>query len=509
MPALLSMHGITKIYPGVVANDRVELEVLEGEIHALLGENGAGKTTLVNILYGLTAPDGGTIHWKGAPVRIHSSAQAMRLGIGMVHQHFMLVPRFTGLQNVILGAGAERRVWLDLKQAALRVRTLADQYGLEVDLEAQVQDMALGMRQRLEILKALYRGAQLLILDEPTAVLPPTEAEALFEVLRRLAAQGRATIFISHKLEEVLAISDRITVLRDGHNVATLPAGEATKPGLARMMVGRPVVLEVVKTPARPTGRRVIEIEEVSVEREHGRDGLDGIWLHVDAGEIVGVAGIDGNGQGALLEILCGLSRPSRGLVRLLGVDVTDSSPRRIAALNVGRIPEDRASMGLLPRLSIKENLILASYARPPMSRWGILHGRTIGDFARRLVAEFDVRTPGIEMAVENLSGGNQQKVILARELHHDPEVLIVANATRGLDVGATEYTYRRVLEGRDRGAGVLLISSDLEEVLSLSDRIAVMHAGRIMGVVPAEAADRIRLGLMMTGTPLSMPEGA
>ena len=508
MPALLSMHGITKIYPGVVANDRVELEVLEGEIHALLGENGAGKTTLVNILYGLAAPDGGSIRWKGAPVRIHSSAQAMRLGIGMVHQHFMLVPRFTALQNIILGAGSERRVWLDLKRAAQRVRTLAEQYGLEVNLDAQVQDMDLGMRQRLEILKALYRGAQLLILDEPTAVLTPAEVEALFEVLRRLAAQGHATIFISHKLEEVLAISDRITVLRDGHNVATLPTREASQPGLAQLMVGRPVVLEVKKGPARPTGRRVIEIEGVSVEREHGRDRLDGISLHVEAGEIVGVAGIDGNGQGALLEILWGLSRPDRGRVTLLGVDVTDTSPRRIAALNVGRIPEDRATMGLLPRLSIKENLILQSYARPPLSRWGILRGRQMGEFARRLVAEFDVRTPGVELAVENLSGGNQQKVILARELHHDPEVLIVANATRGLDVGATEYTYRRVLEGRDRGAGVLLISSDLEEVLCLSDRIAIMHAGRIMGVVPAEAADRTRLGLMMTGTPLSALEG-
>jgi simple sugar transport system ATP-binding protein len=481
--------------------------VQEGEIHALLGENGAGKTTLVNILYGLAAPDGGAIHWKGAPVRIHDSAQAMRLGIGMVHQHFMLVPRFTGLQNVILGAGSDRRVWLDLKGAAHRVRTLAGQYGLEVNLEAQVQDMDLGMRQRLEILKALYRGAQLLILDEPTAVLAPAEVEALFDVLRRLAAQGHATIFISHKLEEVLAISDRITVLRDGHNVATLPTGEATQPGLAQMMVGRPVVLEVQKSPARPTGRRVIEIEEVRLEREHGRDRLDGISLHVEAGEIVGVAGIDGNGQGALLEILCGLSRPNRGRVTLLGEDVTGASPRRIAALNVGRIPEDRASMGLLPPLSVKENLILGSYSRPPLSRRGILSGRRIGDFALRLVAEFDVRTPGVELAVENLSGGNQQKVILARELHHDPEVLIVANATRGLDVGATEYTYRRVLEGRDRGAGVLLISSDLEEVLYLSDRIAIMHAGRIMGVVPAEAADRTHLGLMMTGTPLSQLE--
>jgi simple sugar transport system ATP-binding protein len=508
MPALLSMHGISKIYPGVVANDRVELEVLEGEIHALLGENGAGKTTLVNILYGLSAPDGGTIRWRGEPVRVHSPSHATRLGIGMVHQHFMLVPRFSGLQNVILGAGSERGVWLDLEQAGRRVRALADQYGLEVDLDAQVQDMALGTRQRLEILKALYRGAQLLILDEPTAVLTPAEVEALFVVLRRLAAQGHATIFISHKLEEVLAISDRVTVLRDGRNVATLPTAQATKPGLAQMMVGRPVVLEVQKSPARQTGRRVIEIEEVWVEREHGRDRLDGVSLYVEAGEIVGVAGIDGNGQGALLEILCGLNRPSRGRVTVLGEDVTGASPRRVAALNIGRIPEDRASMGLLPPLSVKENLILGSYARPPLSRRGVLSGRRIGEFARRLVAEFDVRTPGVELAVENLSGGNQQKVILARELHHDPQVLIVANATRGLDVGATEYTYRRVLEGRDRGAGVLLISSDLEEVLYLSDRIAIMHAGRIMGVVPAEAADRTRLGLMMTGTPHSQLEG-
>jgi len=508
MDALLRMHGITKVYPGVVANNGVEFEVVEGEIHALLGENGAGKTTLVNILYGLTAPDQGTILWKGAPVRIHSSKQAMQLGIGMVHQHFMLIPRFTALQNVILGAHSGRGLWLNLGQASRRVRTLSDQYGLDVDLEAEVQDMALGMRQRLEILKALYRGAHLLIMDEPTSVLTPSEVEALFEVLRRLATQNHATIFISHKLEEVLAISDRVTVLRDGHNVATMPTREATQPQLAQMMVGRPVMLEVEKSPARPTGRMVIELDAVSVKREHGRDQLDGITLQVEAGEIVGIAGIDGNGQRALLEVLCGLSRPSRGRVRLLGVDVTHTSPRQIASMNVGRIPEDRATMGLLLPLSVKENLILQSYTQEPMSRWGILRRRVIGDFARRLVAEFDVRTPGIEVAVANLSGGNQQKVILARELHHDPEVLIVANATRGLDVGATEYTCKRVLEGRDRGAGVLLISSDLEEVLCLSDRIAIMHAGRIMGIVPAASADRTQLGLMMTGTPLSMLQG-
>ncbi len=508
MNSLLRMENITKIYPGVVANDGVNLEVTEGEVHALLGENGAGKTTLMNILYGMTMPDEGRILWQGESVRIAGPKHATDLGIGMVHQHFMLVPRFTAVQNIILGTSPQKGPWLDLKNVTKQIQKLADQYDLEIDFDTEIQDLPLGMRQRVEILKALFRGAHLLVMDEPTAVLTPAEVETLFQILRNLTRQGHATIFISHKLEEVLTVSDRVTVLRDGHNVATQITREATKPGLAQLMVGRPVVLEVQKSPVRPTGKTVIDIDDIWLEREHGRDQLHGVSLRVEAGEILGLAGINGNGQRALLEVLCGLTRPARGRVTVLDTDVTGRTPREVAALNVGRIPEDRTTMGLLPPLTIWENLALEAYYREPMSRWGVLRPKVIAEFARKLVQEYDVRTPNVEVKVSSLSGGNQQKLILARELHHEPQALIVANATRGLDVGAIEYTYQRILERRDRGAGVLLISSDLEEILCLSDRIAVIHAGQIMGEILAEEADRSMVGMMMTGTRLEAIEG-
>ncbi len=503
MGTLLRMEGITKVYPGVIANHEVDFEVAEGEIHALLGENGAGKTTLMNILYGMTTPDAGRITLRGQPVSIRSPRDATALGIGMVHQHFMLVPRFTAVQSVVLGTNTGRGPWLDLKGVSRRLRALADQYGLDIDFNTEIQDLPLGMQQRVEILKVLYRGADLLIMDEPTAVLTPDEVQMLFGILRRLAEQGHATIFISHKLDEVLAISDRVTVLRDGHHVATLKTSEATQPQLAQLMVGRPVVLSVEKSPRQDPEHRVLEVSDVWVEREHGRDQLRGVSLAVHAGEILGLAGIDGNGQRALLEVLCGLIRPARGRVTLKGIDVTGYEPRQLADLNIARIPEDRRTMGLLLPLSIWENLTLQSYFREPHARWGVLRLGQMARFARRLVAEFDIKAPSVEVAVSTLSGGNQQKLILARELHHDPDVLIVANATRGLDVGATEYTYRRLLEHRDRGAGILLISSDLEEILCLSDRVAVIHGGKIMGEVPSDQVDRLTLGMMMTGTPL------
>jgi len=503
MDTLLRMEGITKVYPGVVANHEVAFEVAEGEIHALLGENGAGKTTLMNILFGMTTPDAGRILLSGEPVRIRSPRDAAELGIGMVHQHFMLVPRFTSLQNVVLGTSTGTGPWLKLKAVARRLQALAEQYGLDIDFDAEIQDLPLGMQQRVEILRALDRGAGLLIMDEPTAVLTPDEVQMLFGILRRLAEQGHATVFISHKLDEVLEISDRVTVLRDGRHVATLKTGEATQQQLARLMVGRPVVLSVEKSPAQSLDRRLLEVSDVWVEREHGRDQLRGVSLNVHAGEILGMAGIDGNGQRALLEVLCGLTRPTRGQVTLKGIDVTGCTPRQLGDLNVARIPEDRRTMGLLMALSIWENLALQSYFREPHSRWGILHLGRMAAFARRLVSEFDIKTPGVEVAVSTLSGGNQQKLILARELHHDPDLLIVANATRGLDVGATEYTYRRLLEHRDRGAGILLVSSDLEEILSLSDRVAVIHGGKIMGEIPSGEVDPSVLGMMMTGTPL------
>jgi ABC-type uncharacterized transport system ATPase subunit len=502
MNTLLQMESLTKIYPDVLANDRVSFDVVEGEIHALLGENGAGKTTLMNILYGLTAPDEGQIVWQGEPVKIDSPKKATQLGIGMVHQHFMLVQCFNALQNIVLGETGGGP-WLNLKNEAKQIKALAEEYSLDIDFETEVQNLPLGMQQRIEILKALYHGAHLLVMDEPTAVLTPDEVEKLFEILRRLAGQGHATIFISHKLEEVLAISDRITVLRDGCHIATLPTAEATKPKLAQLMVGRPVVLEVEKNPAEQRGKVVIDVDDVWLERESGRDQLHGVTLRVEAGQILGLAGIDGNGQRALLEILCGLLNPTRGHARLLDTNLSSATPRNVTEMSVGRIPEDRTTMGLIPSLSIWENLVLEKYHCQPLARWGVMHPGCMKTFAKGLVEEFDIRTPNVEAAANNLSGGNQQKLILARELHRNPDVLIVANPTRGVDVGAIEYTYRRILNGRDRGMGVLLISSDLEEILCLSDRIAVIHGGRIMGEIPAEQAERSQLGMMMTGTPL------
>lgn len=506
MNSLLRMEGITKIYPGVVANDGVDFEVVEGEIHALLGENGAGKTTLMNILYGLTKPDAGQILWRGQPVHLHNSKQAMDLGIGMVHQHFMLVPNFTALENIVLGTRTGRGPLLDLKSVTKRVRSLAEQYQLDIDFEAEVEELPLGMRQRIEILKALYRGAHLLILDEPTAVLTPSEVESLFTILNNLANNGHAVILISHKLDEVLAVSHRITALRDGHHIATLETASTSKAHLAQLMVGRPVVLEVERTPGRPSAERLIYLKDLALTRDHGRDQLHGITLEVFGGQVLGIAGIDGNGQRALWEILFGLTRPSAGQVWLMGQEIVDLSPRQVADIQVGRIPEDRSAMGLLPSLSVYENLALAGYFRAPLSRLGVLSSKQMLQFARELVQEYDIRTANVEVMVRNLSGGNQQKVILAREFHQNPKALIVANPTRGLDVGASEYVYDRILALREQGAAILLISSDLEEILCLSDRITVLHNGRIMGELPAEQAERSVLGLMMTGTPLTPP---
>ncbi len=493
------MQGIVKAYPGVVANDKTGFEVAEGEIHALLGENGAGKTTLMNILYGMSRPDSGQILWRGRQVHLPNPKAAMDLGIGMVHQHFMLVPTLNVVENITLGMPSPRRPLLALSEAASEIKRLSITFGLEVDPWAEVEGLPLGVRQRVEIVKALYRGAHLLILDEPTAVLTPGETADLTAILRRLVEQGHSVVFISHKLDEVMDVSQRVTVLRDGRTMATLSTPDTTKEYLAELMVGRPIVFRIEKPP-HAAGDVVLGIEDLHVNGGTERDRVRGVSLELRRGEIVGIAGIDGNGQRALTEALCGLRSAQSGRVVLLGHNIAGWSPRRILDLNVGRIPEDRQSMGLVMGLSVRENLSLTSYSRRPFSRFGFLNHRRMEAFASGLVRDYDIRTPTLGLQVRSLSGGNQQKVVLAREMSFNPVVIIAANPSRGLDVGATEYVYRRLLESRERGTAVLLVSSDLEEVLALSDRIAVMVRGTLVGVIPAGQADRQTLGLMMAG---------
>lgn len=506
---MLRMEAITKRYPGVIANREITLEVQAGEVHALLGENGAGKSTLMNILYGMTAPSGGRIFWQGAETRINSTRQAIRLGIGMVHQHFMLVPPFTALENIVLHtASTPRQPWLRLSSARPEVERLCAEFGLEITLDFPVEAMSLGMQQRVEIVKALYRGALLLILDEPTAVLTPAEVERLFDVLRRLVTSGRSVLLISHKLDEVMAISQRVSVLRDGRLIATLNTAETSPDALARLMVGRSVVLPTLSS-ATPNVRRegeqaALQIENLNVLPVQSHDALREISLSVYPGEIVGIAGVDGNGQRALLESLSGIRKPASGTIRLLGRETTRLTARQIAGLNVGRIPDDRQTMGLLLDMPIRDNLILQNYDRAPMAWRGWRRPAQISAFARGLMQRYAIRAPGLATPVRKLSGGNQQKVILAREMHHDPRVLIVANPTRGLDIGATEYVYQQLLRQRTQGAAILLISSDLEEILALSDRIAVMYEGAIAGTLAAAEASRDRVGLMMGGTRLN-----
>ncbi len=500
--SLLRMEGVTKSYPGVVANDRISFEVLEGEIHALLGENGAGKTTLMRILYGMSTPDSGTLYWRGNPVHITSSQEAIELGIGMVHQHFMLIPEFTVIENVILGLRTARSPLLDLRAAARRLAELSQQFGLRVEPWALVKDLSTGEQQRVEIVKALYRGAHLLVLDEPTAVLTPGEVDELFAVLDSLRSQGHAVVFISHKLDEALRLSDRVTVLRRGRVVATVPTGNTSKEELATMMVGRPVVLRVDRQPREP-GADIICIENARIKTDDHRHEIHGVSLSVRAGEILALTGVAGNGQRSLIEVLCGLRELTAGRMTLLGRDLSVCSPRDLVRLNVGRIPEDRQTMGLAMTLSVRENLVLEVYNQPSYCRLGVLRQKAINDLAWRLGQEYDIRMPTIHVPAGKLSGGNQQKVILARAIHREPSAIIAVDPTRGLDIGATEFVYKQLLAARDRGVAVLLISTDLEEVFCLSDRIAVIYNGQIMGVVPCGTCTETQLGMMMVGTRL------
>jgi general nucleoside transport system ATP-binding protein len=496
---ILEMRHIMKRFPGVLANDDVSFDLRPGEVHALLGENGAGKSTLMNILYGLYHPDEGAIVIKGEPVKFSSPREAIDHGIGMVHQHFMLIPVMTVAENIVLAQEPRRAgILLDFEAADRRARELAGSFNFAINPDARVEDITVGQQQRVEILKALYRSADILVLDEPTAVLTPQEATELFEILRTLVREGMSIIFISHKLNEVLEIADRITVLRRGKIIETLPAAGATEEGLARLMVGREVLLRVEKGAAAPTDP-LLQVEDLQVVDDREIEKVRGVSFEVRAGEIVGIAGIDGNGQTELIDAMTGLRRVQSGRVVVGGEDVTGTSAFRSLEAGLGHIPEDRQRRGLVLEFSIAENIALHDFRKPPDSRFGWLFPRRLIERARTLIKQFDVRGGGPTTRAGGLSGGNQQKVILAREIERDPKVLIAAQPTRGLDVGAIEFVHRRLIEERDEGRAILLVSLELEEILSLSDRILVMYEGKIAGEFPPTATEE-ELGVAMIG---------
>jgi simple sugar transport system ATP-binding protein len=497
---VLELRGITKQFPGVLANDHVDFELLESEVHALLGENGAGKSTLMNILYGLYHPDSGEILLKGKKVSFASAKDAIEAGIGMVHQHFMLIPVMTVAENIVLAEEPTYAgVMLDFGEAKRRVRELSDRYGLAVDPDARIENITVAQQQRVEILKALYRGAEILVLDEPTAVLTPQEAKELFAIIDELRTQGKAIIFISHKLHEVLEVADRITVLRRGKKIDTVPKEGATEESLARMMVGREVLLRVEKPPSTPA-EPLLQVEDLHVVDDRGLEQVRGVSFEVRAGEIVGIAGVDGNGQTELIDALTGLMPATSGRITVGGRAVQHrATSREMLDHGVGHIPEDRQRRGLVLEFSIAENIALHDYCYEPDSKLGWLYPRRLIERARRLIKDFDVRGGGPQTRAGALSGGNQQKVVVAREVARNPKVLIAAQPTRGLDVGAIEYVHRRLVAERGEGRAVLLVSLELDEVMSLSDRILVMFEGAIVGEYTPEVTEE-ELGIAMTG---------
>ena len=505
---VLEMRGITKRFPGVVANDHVDFDLRKGEVHALLGENGAGKSTLMNILYGLYKPDEGEIRSRGQKVSFHSAKDAIDRGIGMVHQHFMLIPVMTVAENIVLATEPTTAgVLLDYDEAVKRVREISERFGLAVNPTARVENISVGQQQRVEILKALYRGAEILILDEPTAVLTPQEAGELFGIIKSLQAEGTSIIFISHKLNEVLEIADRITVLRRGKKIDTVPREGATEAGLAKMMVGREVLLRVDKKAAEP-GDVLLEVSDLHVNDDRGLAVVQDVSFVVRAGEIVGIAGVEGNGQSELIEALTGLRRAEGGQIAVAGQVMAHASARKMLDAGVGHIPEDRQRRGLVLEFTIAENIALHDYCYPPDSRWGWLFPRRLVERARNLIREFDVRGGGPNTRAGALSGGNQQKVVAAREVARDPKVLIAAQPTRGLDVGAIEFLHRRLVEERDEGRAILLVSLELDEVMSLSDRLLVMYEGRVVGEHGADASEE-EIGLEMLGGGRKEPAAA
>ena len=500
MANVLEFKGITKRFPGVLANDHIDLTLEQGEILALLGENGAGKTTLMNILYGLYQPDEGEIWVRGEKIEIHSPRDAIGAGIGMVHQHFMLVPVFTVTENVMLG-DEETRLggYLERKKAAEKIRSISDQNNLMVDPDAVVEDLPVGVQQRVEIIKLLYREANILIFDEPSAVLTPQEVEELFKIMRSLVAQGKSIIFITHKLKEVLEIADRISVIRRGKVVGTTIPEDADQSQLAEMMVGRHVELEVQKEIGEP-GESVLKVENLVVLDDRQQITVDNISFEVAAGEVVGIAGVQGNGQTELVEAITGLRTALEGKIHINDHDITHSSPRLITELGVAHVPEDRQQDGLILAFPVADNLILNTYYLQPFSKGVVLQTKPIVANADELINEYDIRTPGAMTSSGSLSGGNQQKVIVAREFSRPIKLLVAAQPTRGLDVGSIEYIHRRIIEKRDEGTAILLMSTELDEILGLSDRIAVMYRGKIIDILSIEEATKEKVGLLMAG---------
>lgn len=501
MANVVEMKNITKVFPGVVANDNVDFALAQGEIHVLLGENGAGKTTLMNQLYGLYEPTSGEIYINGKLTNIKDPNVAISLGIGMVHQHFMLVEPFTVAENIILGSEPSLNggIKLDMDKAVKDVEEISTKYGLKVDPNVKIQDISVGMQQRVEILKALYRGADILILDEPTAVLTPQEIEELSGILRKLTQQGKSVILITHKLKEVMAMSDRVTVIRRGKKIDTIKNENTSTDELAEIMVGRKVNL-VVDKDDKETGDVVMSVKDLSAVNNRGIPALKGVSFEVRAGEIFAIAGVDGNGQTELVEVITGLRKATGGNVTLLGKDITNKPTKAVIDAGVSHIPEDRHKRGLVLQHTLAENAVLGSHRNAPFSKHGVLDYPTIHNFCLELIEEFDVRTPNEKVEAKSLSGGNQQKLIVARELSRKPELLIASQPTRGVDVGAIEFIHKRLVAERDKNKAVLLVSLELDEVMSLADRIAVVYDGQIVGVIDGKDATEKELGIMMAG---------
>lgn len=498
-PPVVELKQITKRFPGIVANDSISLTLRKGEIHALLGENGAGKSTLMNILFGLYQPDEGSIEMDGKPVTIDNPNTAIKYGIGMVHQHFKLVQPFTVTENIILGMEPKKGTNIDYKSASAKVAKLSEQYGLQVNPNSKIQDISVGMQQRVEILKTLYRGADILIFDEPTAVLTPQEIVELMAIMRRLVAEGKSIILITHKLKEIMEISDRVTIIRRGKVIDTVDTNQTNPNDLAEKMVGRRVSFKIDKADPQ-IGEPVLDISQLKLTSKDNVALLNGVDLTVRAGEIVGIAGVDGNGQTELIEALTGLRKVNSGTITLSGTNITNLSARKIIENGISHIPEDRHKHGLVLDFSIRENMILETYYKRPFSKGALLEQDVITEHAEKLVKAFDVRTPSIETKARSLSGGNQQKAIIAREIDKNPDLLIAAQPTRGLDVGAIEFVHSQLIKQRDEGKAVLLISFELDEIINVADRIAVIYGGKIIGEVYPKDTNDQELGLMMAG---------
>ncbi|WP_210363879.1 ABC transporter ATP-binding protein [Bacillus sp. REN3] len=500
MSYVVEMLNIRKEFPGIVANDNISLSLKKGEIHALLGENGAGKSTLMGVLFGMYQPERGTIKVKGEEVRITNPNVANRLGIGMVHQHFKLVENFTVTENIILGSEPLKGIVLDTEKAAKRIEELSKHYGLNVDPYAKIEDISVGMQQRVEILKMLYREADVLILDEPTAVLTPMEIDELMKIMRNLIKEGKSIIIITHKLKEIKAVADRCTVIRRGKSIGTVNVADASEASLAEMMVGRHVSFKVNKKESTP-GDVVLKIDSLSVKNNRKVLGLKDFSLEVKAGEIVGIAGVDGNGQTELVEAITGLRKAESGKILINGEEITNSPIRQRIESGIGHIPEDRQKRGLVLDYTLESNMVLEIYNKQPFSKYGLLNFPAIKKYAKNIIENFDVRSgEGAASIVRTMSGGNQQKAIIGREIELDPKLLIAVQPTRGLDVGSIEYIHKRLIEHRDKGNAVLLVSLELDEVLQLSDRIAIVNNGELIGVVKASETDENEVGLMMAG---------